>query len=160
MATIPIYDPATITPLRYPMANTHEGVTYYLGGKALVERATATVNLKPRNNAEALALYTFWRDTCNFGIDPFLICLPIFGREDSQTTPQTLVRFEPGLTMNKVSLMWNASINLEVLGQIDDVTGDFIIDDLTSDYIIDADNNFIATGNNINSYRGVSYGGN
>lgn len=157
----PIYDVSTLPCITYPMENKVEQTRKYLGGYAITGRTTATINVMAKSNAEEKALYDFWRTDCNYGLEPFLIPIPLFGDEViSPQAPTLLVKFKSDLKSTKESGRWKSSFEVEVFGlfiYIVDDQGNFVVDD-TGEYKVLADGTYVPTGNVINSYRGVIYG--
>ncbi|MDD5359496.1 MAG: hypothetical protein PHI79_08110 [Sulfurovaceae bacterium] len=156
--TIPIWN-ASLPRIVFPIKSGQESSKRYFGKKAITRGATAIMEIAGVTNSTATALYDFWKNDCNYGLDPFLIPLPFFGQEIDTEKPNLLVQFVGTLEING-EIIWTSSINLTVLGTIqyvvDDETKDFIINDETSDFVI-VDDNLIATPRNIN-YKGVLYG--
>lgn len=158
--TIPIYDINTMPCITYPMKNTQVQTKKYLGGKARTQQVDIVINIMAKSDAEMLALYTFWKTECNYGLEPFLLPLPIFGETFNPAAPHILAKFNGDISVDKTGAVWEASMNILVLGTIDyiiDDFGNFIVSD-TGEYMVDANDNYVATGNIVNSYREVLYG--
>jgi len=160
MATIPIYDEATLPCISFPLDNTHQATKRYLGGKAVSGEVYADINLFIKNDTEADALHDFWVADCNYGLEPFLIPLPVFGRETDTSDPALLVKFVGDAKDTKNAGYWTAKRKLRILGTIIyiiDDGGNFILDDV-GDFVLGGDGSYVATGNEINSYKEVVYG--
>lgn len=159
--TIPVYDITTLPAIIYPMTNEHEETTIYLGNRAVSGKIKAGLTIKARNDTATAALYDFWLTDCNYGLEPFLVPLPVFGRPTNDADPSLLVRFAGPLALSKDGQIWNgSSIKVDIIGTIDyviDDFGNFIVSDL-GEYTV-ADSDYVPTGNVINSYREVFYGG-
>lgn len=157
--TIPIYDTNILPCITHPMRNRHMRSKKYLGGIAVVGSAEATVNVIAENDTEISALYDFWRYDCNYGLEPFLIPLPLFGLDFDPLYPNILVQFADDLNINKEDTVWTSSIKIKVLGTIDyivDAQGNFIVSS-AGEYTVDANGDYVATGNIIDTYRKVFY---
>lgn len=157
--TIPIYDTTTLPCIIHPMKNTHKKSKKYLGGIAVVNEIEASIKVKGKNNTEIDALYSFWRHECNYGLEPFLMPLPLFGSGYDAEFPHVLVQFDDDLSVDKNNFTWTSSIKIKVLGTIDyivDDQGNFVVSD-TGEYTVDANGNYVATGNIVDTYRKVVY---
>lgn len=155
---IPIYDIATLPPIIYPMTNEQEETEIYLGGRAVTGYITADIKIKAKNDAQMEALYNFWVNDCNYGLEPFLIPLTMFGKADSITHPSLLMKFSGPITAETSGCLWNSSIKLDRIGTIDyviDDQGNFIVSDLGEYTIVDG--KYVPTGLVINSFREVLY---
>lgn len=161
MAVIPIYDIATLPCITYPMDNVIEETKRYLGRYASTGTTSAGLNVIPSSDAQAKALYDFWRVTCNNGLEPFLIPLPLFGSTVANpATPSILVKFKGALSMSKQDIAWTCKFDVEVYGlviYVIDDQGNFVTSD-QGEYAMTPDGNYAPTGNIINTYRGVVYG--
>ena len=155
MATIPIYDITTLPCISYPMENTAQKSKKYQGGYALTGNTKASVSLIAKNDTEMLALYDFWKTDCNFGLEPFLMPIPVFGNTQDLYLPSLLVLFKSDLKATKNSSNWTIKMDLEIYGLVNYVIDDFgqFITSDTGEYVITADGNYVATGNVITSYR-------
>jgi len=152
MATIHVYDETILPCITFPLDNTHEKSKRYLGNKALSGEIYANINLLPKNDTEMKALYDFWKDDCNYGLNPFLIPLPIFGRTGDLEYPCLQVKFVEEIKSVKVDLHWTVKIKLKVLGNVY-----YIVDDV-EDYIIDDSGNYVVTDIETNSFKEITYG--
>lgn len=158
--TIPVYDIATMPAIIYPMNNTHDETDLYLGNRAVTGKARADLTIKAKNDTAAAALYALWKDECNYGVEPFLVPLPFFGREMDTAVPSLLVRFDGPFAISKDSQIWNGGIKIVVIGTVDyivDNLGDFIVSDL-GEYTVNDAGDYVPTGNIIESYREINYG--
>lgn len=157
--TIPIYDQTTLPCLSLPMKNTHGETARYLGNRAVTGDISLTVKVIPKSDIEAKALYDFWATDCNFGLEPFLAPIPIFGNTVDKEFPKMLVQFYGHFSMDKNSVIWGTELKLKLIGTIDyvvDGLGDFIVSD-AGEYTVTANGDYVPTGNTINSYREVVY---
>jgi len=160
--TIPIYDIATMPAIIYPIANDHEETEIYLGNRAVTGYVTADITLKARNDAHIALLYDFWLTDCNYGLEPFLVPLPLFGRPTNEELPSLLVRFKGKMSVSKDNSLWSSSLQLDIIGTIDYIIDDednFVVAD-TGEYTVTNNGDYVPTGNIINSYREVFYGTN
>ncbi|MFT7880718.1 MAG: hypothetical protein ABXS91_10030 [Sulfurimonas sp.] len=151
--TIPIYDESILPCITFPLENTHQETKRYLGGKAITGEAYASISLIAKDDNEAKALYDFWVTDCNYGLEPFLIPLPVFGRNADTSAPALLVKFIGDAKDTKVANHWTAKRKLKILGAIHyviDDQGQFVVDD-AGDYII-------TDSGEINTYKEVIYG--
>ena len=159
MATIPIYDETTLPCITYPYSNTRQPTKKYLGRRAVVGEVTATINLIATSDAEVLALNTFFESECNFGLEPFLINLPILGVELPEQAA-TLAKFIGEVTDTKnANGTWTASRQLKVLGTIIYVIDDqdqFILSD-EGDFIFADNGDYLSTGTPLNAYREITW---
>lgn len=157
--TIPIYDITTLPAIIYPFDNSQAEAEIYLGNRAVTGYMKGGISIKCRNNADMKLLETFWRDTCNNGLEPFLIPLPFFGTEpDDPDLPELLVMFEGDFEFQAGGQIWNGDIGIVVLGTIDYIIndlGDFIVAD-TGEYTVTAGGDYEPTGNE-KQYREVFY---
>lgn len=156
MATIPIYDETILPCITYPMINKRKVSKRYLGNKGISGETYATVQLIAKTDSELAALTDFWLIDCNYGLEPFLIKLPMFGQE--VTMPSILVKFIGDTSDSKNDDgTWRLTRELKILGNIVyiiDDNGDFITDD-SGDFTITDDGDFIST-ENINTFRSVT----
>jgi len=157
---IPIYNIDTLPTITFPMKNTHVSTKKYLGGRAVTGEVEININLIANSNIELKALYDFWLTDCNYGLEPFVIPLPLFGSEPSLTNPTLLVKFISDIETEKVSSIWRANLKLEVFGTLDYIIndlGEFVVTD-NGEYTLGDGGEYVPTGNVINSYREVFYG--
>lgn len=156
---IPIYDALVLPCVTYPMKNTHKKTKKYLGGYAVTGAVKIDLDIIAKSDAEANALYNFWLTDCNYGLEPFLIALPVFGMATDITAPDILVKFSGDFSADKDDLSWKSNIKLELIGTIDyiiDGNGDFVVSN-TGEYTVADNGSYVPTGNVINSYREVFY---
>lgn len=157
--TIPIYDPTVLPCIVDSINNTQKQTKKYLGGIAVTGAVNIDINIFANSDAELNALYSFWLNDCNYGTEPFLISLPVFGMPYALEAPDILVRFKGDFSADKDSVYWKSNIKLELMGTIDyiiDGNGNFIVSD-TGEYTVSDNGSYIPTGNVINSYREVLY---
>ncbi len=154
---IPIYDETILPCFTYPLTNTQTESKRGFGSKAITSYITASLKLMIETDADMVAVYNFWKNDCIFGLDPFIIDLPIFGGAIGEGTG-LLVRFKDDFTSKKDNGIWEQTINIEVIGNVvyvvDDY-GDVILSD-DGDVIV-SDGNYVVT-ENITSYKGITYG--
>lgn len=159
--TIPIYDVSILPAIIYPMENIHEEPEIYLGNRAVTGYLSSDITIKARNDAHMALLYDFLITDCNYGLEPFLVPLPMFGvASGDNIKPTLLVRVSGPISMKTPGQTWTGQIKLERIGIIDyivDNLGDFIVSDL-GEYMITDGGDYIPTGKVINSYREVYYG--
>ena len=158
--TIPTYQGAGLPRITFPFGNTQRASKRYLGGIAITGAVYLDVNITAVSDAEEKALYNFWKDDINYGLEPFLIAIPTFGDTVDADNPSLLVQFVSDLSSALDGNLWKTKIKLKVYGTIDyivDDFGDFIVAD-TGEYIVTEGGDYIPTGNIINSYREVLYG--
>lgn len=155
--TIPVYDPSILPCITYPMVCTQEATRKYLGGIALTGKTYAEISTSSRSNEEQFALYSFWKDTCNHGLEPFLIPLPVFGEMASDKYPAMFVRFIGEIKSTKESSAWKNKFKLEVIATtrytIDGV-GSFVVATV-DDLILDGQGNYVASNIELNSYKEI-----
>ena len=174
MAQAPIYNEDVLPCLSFPFSNTQEQTTKYLGGKARTGRVIGDVKISAEDDAGIKALYEFWKQQCNYGLEPFLMPIPVFGEDVDTVHPAILVKFLGELTAEKAVRGWDCPFKIEILGDVHYVVtdaGDYVLSDSdtlvcsetvlcletlgTGDYIINDDGDFVATGNNVNSYKEI-----
>lgn len=158
--TIPIYDKDTLPCILYPLVVRQEESMRFLGNRAITGATYIDLNLRPKTDAQENALYDFWKTTCNFGLEPFLIALPVHGRVIDEAHPDLLVQFVGDFTDTKERGKWTTKRKIKVIGTIDytvDIDGNFIVTDL-GEYTVSAGGDYIPTGNIINTYKEVIYG--
>ena len=139
------------------MSNTQKETKRYLGGVAMSSEIYATLDYQAKSDQELNALYLFWRDSCNYGLEPFLMSIPFFGINLVQDS--VLVKFRGDFVTAKNNDTWGNQLEIQILGTviyIIDDNQDMILDD-AGDFIWH-DGDLIATGNQINTYREVQYG--
>lgn len=142
--TIPVYDNTILPFVTISMINTVDIPKKYLGNKKVEGSKTVKMTTLAKNNAEIEALYLFWRDDCKYGIEPFLISLPIFGMPIANY-PNVLVRFSGNLAVNKENIHWTNEIELELIGTLNytiDINGDFIVNN-TGSYTVNGNGDYI-----------------
>lgn len=157
--TIPVYDPTVLPCITYPMKNTQKKTKKYLGGRAITGKVNIDISILAKTNAELNALYDFWLTDCKYGLEPFLVALPVFGMTYTPEAPDMLVKFVGDFSADKDSSAWKSKIKLELVGSIDyiiDDQGNFVVSDL-GEYTVADDGSYVPTGNVINYYREVLY---
>lgn len=160
--TIPVYDSTNgvLPAISFPMTNKRKATKRYLGGEAMTRPAEANLNIIARTDAQEEALDNFWRVDCNYGLEPFLISLPLFGQTADFAHPDILVRFVGDIEDSFDGHLWKTKRRLQILGSIDytiDIDGNFIVAD-TGEYIVTENGDYVPTGNHITSYRELVYG--
>ena len=155
--TIPIYDQVVLPKVVLPLKNTNESSTKYLGTRGITGMVYSDIILKSSTNSGVAALETFWRDECNYGLEPFIISLPIFGASSSVTL---LVKFYDNLNDSKDKGVWTLKRKLVILGEvvytIDD-DGNFILSD-EGQFILNDVGDYVALMSKINTNKEISYG--
>lgn len=152
--TIPVYDFATLPCVTFPMKNTHTKTKRYLGNKAITGKITTEINIIAETDAEMNALYEFWYTECNAGLEPFLIALPIFGKDG---VTDLLSRWNGDFIANKETESWSLSLTFEIMGSmiyVVDDNGDFIVSD-AGEYTVADNGDYVPTGQTINTYRSI-----
>ncbi len=115
------YDCTTLPPIVYPMTNTHIAPIKCLGNRAIVQEQLISINILASSNEKMQALYLFWRDDCNYGLDSFLVSLPLFGMETLSTNEIT-VRFKGDFISEADGGLWTQKIELVVVEPFKEVT--------------------------------------
>jgi hypothetical protein len=157
MATIPIYDQTVLPCVTFPMVNTRAKTTRYLGQRAITGDIYAELNMVGEDNQQVKALDDFWKNECNYGLEPFLIRLPVFGRS---TDVDILVTFSNDIKDTRNVTRWDLKRKIKVLGLVVytiDGNGDFILSD-EGHYVLDDDGNYIALKSKAKIYKEITYG--
>ena len=128
---IPIYDEETLPVIIHPVDNERGETVRYFGSKAITDGIKAKINIFPKSDTQMAALYDFWETDCNYGLDPFIIDIPVFGGAIGGETG-LLVRFQGKLSSSKVSMRWQQGIDLEILGNVI-----YVVDDSLNDVVSD-----------------------
>lgn len=151
---IPIYDPISLPCISTPFSDTQVATSRYLGRKAFSNDVYADLKMTTDSNDEAYALELFWREECNYGLEPFIIHLPVFGID---TNIDLLVMFRGEIKDIKNEFIWNSSRSLKILGKIVyvvDGNGDFTLSQ-EGDFVLDEDSNYVALPSKI--YKELTY---
>lgn len=128
---IPIYDTETLPCITFPLKTTYEQSQRYLGGQASTGRLLAEINLIAKNNEEINAFYSFWKTDCNFGLNSFLIPIPVFGDTNTVTTNGGfVVKMIGNLSADKVDGHWTCKLDVEII----DVDPDLLVE---QDYLLE-----------------------
>lgn len=155
--TIPVYNLNELPCITYPMVCTQESTKKYLGGSAITGKIYADINTISKSNEEQYALYSFWKDTCNHGLEPFLMPLPVFGEMASARFPAMFVRFMGDIKSTMKENVWENKFKLEVIAttryNIDNV-GSFVVTTV-DDLILDGQGDYVATNIELNSYKEI-----
>lgn len=154
--TIPIWTD-DLGCIQYPFTSKIGAPIKCRGYKAITRGASATIKVFCTDSVQFKKLFDFWKDTCNYGLEPFLIALPYMGKTYDKDFPDLLVSFYEDLSGDYQSY-WETTINLKVLGSVDyviDGNGDFILSD-DGDFVI-VDGQLIST-NNQTQFKGIIYG--
>lgn len=123
--SIAYYDETVLPCFTLPMENVHTRSKKYLGRKALTGKVYATLNFTILSDAEMDALHIFWRHTCNYGTEPFVATLPIFGmRKETGYDVAFICMWHDDFKPNKVDLHWTLSIKIRLLARVEWVTDD------------------------------------
>lgn len=151
---VPIYDDTVLPCLTYPFSNKQSFTKKFLGNRAYTGAVYANITLKSSEADKVSALYAFWRDDCNYGLEPFIFNMPIFG---IPMGIDILVMFTKELKTTKNNTTWSSSMQLKVLGRAvytEEVNGDFTLSD-SGDFVLDVDGNYIALPSKI--YKEITY---
>ena len=128
MATLPIYDDTGLLPcLTFTFKSTHEESKRYLGNQALAGDMYAYINIKPKTDEEMEALYSFWKDDCNYGLEPFILKIPVFGfNRDGTMSAGYVVKFLEDLnSVNTTGEVWEIrNQKLKLFGRVVYITDD------------------------------------
>ncbi len=135
--------------IQYPFDNRQEVTKNYLGNRAISGQEYANINVFMENNAQAEALYKFWRDDCVFGTKQFLVPLPYNGVHYSRDIPNVLCEFIKELSAEKINNFWNEKIELKVI-EYNYVLGN-IVDDSSNQLVDDAGNILVSTSSYISN---------
>ena len=125
---IPIYNETILPKAILPLTDTRELPSRYIGGRMVTMGMSTKVKLQSTNNDEIVALEEFWRVSCNYGLEPFIMKLPVFGRD---TTRDLLVKFRGDVSDTVDNFMWASTRSLNILGELSyntDSNGYFILD--------------------------------
>jgi len=158
--TIPIYDKATLPCIQYPFVVRQEESKRFLGGRAITGATFLELNFLSKSDAEENALYNFWKTGCNYGLEPFLIALPIHGASVDEAHPDVLVQWVDDFTDTKEKGRWTTKRRVRVIGTIDytiDEFGNFIVTDL-GEYTVSPSGDYVPTGSIATIFREVLYG--
>jgi len=136
MATA-FYDEALLPCITYPMENVHTKSKRYLGNVALTGKVYATINMVAKTDSDMDNLHIFWRVDCNYGLDPFIIAIPIFGMPTSSL--DILCQWVGDFTPTKVDTHWTIKQKLKILSPIQ------VVKDDVGDYVRDDNGNYIYT---------------
>lgn len=147
----PEYDFTTLPAIEHPYNNEKEATKKYLGGRAITGEEYATLNIFATTNAEANALYEFWKTDCVYGTLSFLVPIPFMGETYDRDKPNALVQFIEDLSVDKEDVHWKQTIRVKVVGTVD-----YIYDDLGA-YITDDSGAYIYTDTAINSNTEITY---
>lgn len=138
------------------MSNRTEQAQRYLGRKAVTGGVKAELNIISATKAEVNALELFFKDECNNGLEPFIIKLPLFGKEEANL----LVMFTGTLTDIQNEVVSNLRRSIKVLGLVvytTDTNGDFILSD-KGHYVLDDEGNYIALKSQVDIHKEITYG--
>lgn len=151
------YDTSVLPFLSYPLNNSQETTKKYLGGRAMTGEEYATLSFNMVDDTKAEALYSFWRDDCNYGTDAFLIAMPFRGVVSLPDIPNVLCKFVEDVSMDKVALNWTQAIRVKVL-EYSYVMGN-IADDSLNQLVDDSGNILVSTSTPVsNSNKEITYG--
>jgi len=148
---IPFYDETNLPCITFPMENVHSQSKRYLSNKALTGKVYATMNIIAKTDADMNALHTFWRVDCNYGLEPFILSVPLFGMSPSSV--EFLTQFLGDFVVTKVDNHWTAKIKVAIktpMMFVKDDAGERITDD-NGDYIF-TDSSLHPSTDNIISY--------
>ena len=151
---IPIYDEDVLPKAILPLTDTRELPSRYIGGRRVTMGMSTKVKLQSTNNDEVVALEEFWRTSCNYGLEPFIMKLPVFGRG---TSVDLLVKFVGDISDTVEGFVWNSTRSLDILGELSyntDSIGYFILDTL-GHFTFDAAGNYIAVMGNVHIFKEI-----
>jgi len=155
--SIPEYDLSKLPVIELPYQNEQEQTKKYLGGRAITGQEYATLNIFMVDNAEAKAIYEFWKDDCEYGTLAFSIPFPMNGVSYSRDVPNVLCEFIEDISAEKTDTHWNQEIKVKVL-EYSELLGN-IIDDSLNQLIDDSGNILVSTSIPItNSNKEITYG--
>jgi len=132
----------------------------FLGGRAITGATFIELNLRAKSDAQENALYSFWKNDCNYGLEPFLIALPIHGAAVDEAHPDVLVQWVDDFTDTKERGKWTTKRRIRVIGTIDytiDVDGNFIVT-ANGEYTVSESGDYVPTGSIATIFREVLYG--
>jgi len=158
--SIPTYDQENLPCVVFPLTNWREPTKRYLGNTAISGEIYAELSLKATSDEQMALFDDFWMSDCNYGLEPFLIALPVFGMTIDTEYPRLLVQFVGDLKDTKNETSWDIKRKVKILGVICYVKDDddnFIVSD-SGDYTISDTGDYISTGNNIDTYKETIYG--
>ena len=133
---IPFYD---ITPnlpcVTFPLESKHTKSKKYLGYKALTGYVYATLNFTAKNDEETNALHTFWRVDCNYGLEAFIIKMPLFGFPTGDM--DYLVQFVDDFVTNKGEIVTTIKMKVKVISPVTLIYNDdgYYVLDNNGDYV-------------------------
>lgn len=123
---LPFYDETTLPCFNLPFENQHTRSKKYLGRKALTGKVYATLNFTVLNDDEMNALHEFWRVDCNYGTEPFVADIPLFGKNlTTEGELAFIVMWHDDFKPTKVDLHWTLKIRIRILAPIV-----YVLDDL------------------------------
>lgn len=158
--TIPIYDTSTLPIISLPLKDTKTRTMRYLGNRGITGDIQADVELKASSDSQVAALYIFWKDECNYGLEPFIMPLPIFGRPTDVNAPDLLVMFTKESKDTKTQGQWSSKRTLKILGKVVytiNIDGDFILSD-EGQFTLDDNGNYIALTSRLHTNKEIYYG--
>ena len=147
----PIYNLNILPAITLPYKDKREVSKKYLGGRALTGEVYLDFDVFMESNTERKALYDFWKNDCNYGTQPFLIPLPLFGETYDKDRPNVLALFTKEIEANKQDIHWTATTSVKAVGTIE-----YIQDD-SSAYITDDSGAFIYNDYTTNSNMEITY---
>lgn len=151
MISYPEYDLATLPALTIPYEDKQEVTKKYLGNRASTGQEYLNFDIFMVDNTERKALYDFWKDDCNYGAEPFLAPLPLFGEVYVKTMPNVVVQFIDEVSVAKQDIHWSTTISVKVIGTVD-----YVYDDALA-YITDDSGAFIYADSTSNSNKEITY---
>jgi len=123
----PVYDIELLPCIKSEAQYLQERTRKFLGGETLVGDKYITINITSDELDKVQALYYLWETSCNFGVEPFVITVNLFGEPTN-----CVVKFVEDLVMNVSDLEYNSTIKLEFIDEIFylvDDAGAYIVDD-------------------------------
>lgn len=147
----PEYDFTTLPAIEHPYNNEKEATKKYLGGRAITGEEYATLNIFATTNAEANALYEFWKTDCVYGTLSFLVPIPFMGETYNRELPNALVQFIEDLSADKEDAHWKQSVKVKVLGTVD-----YLLNDL-GEYLVNDGGQYLRTYSTSNSNKETTW---
>tara|TARA_R110000772_G_scaffold5454_1_gene19453 strand:- start:2851 stop:3858 length:1008 start_codon:yes stop_codon:yes gene_type:complete len=156
---IPVYDQTILPCISHPMTNTREEATRYLGNRAITGGVYAEFNIAGITNAQVKALYDFWRNDCKQGLEPFILNLPMFGKEFGGAKPSLLMVFDKSIKDIKQPNKWDIKRSVRLIGNIVYTMNgnDFVLSD-SGQFIFSETGDYLAITSKLHTNKEITYG--
>ena len=122
----PVFDPSVMPFRLIPIEIQRKETKRYLANRALGGSGHITlkiISVDGLDSAKMNALYDFWKNDCQYGIQPFLISLPFFGSLGiNDVNPDLLVRFASDLSSSYENA-WETTLKLKIIANAEYVNG-------------------------------------